>query len=109
MPKRKMHGSGALSDIKDFIVQNKLISKGLGYIPHPAGQVASSVASMLGLGRRKRRAPRRRVQGGRGIFSDFGGGIGNIFGGLGGGVGSIAHGLFGSGARRRKPRRRLML
>ena len=41
-----------------------------------------------------------RGQVGSGIFSDIGGGIGNIFGGLGGGVGSIARGMFGGGAQR---------
>lgn len=103
--KRKQHGKGVLGDIGSFIKDQKLISKGLGLIPHPAGQLASQIAGLVGLGR-KRKTPKRRVQRGAGIFSDLGGGIGNIFGGLGGGIGSVAHGLFGSGRRRKAVRPR---
>lgn len=87
-----MHGTGLASDIHDFVKQNKLISKGLGLIPHPAAQLASKGASLLGYGRK------RKGQRGRGIFNDIGSGIGNVFGGLGSGIGSVAHGLFGGGA-----------
>jgi len=34
----------------DYIKENKLLSKGLSYIPHPAGKAASTVASVLGYG-----------------------------------------------------------
>jgi len=113
MPRRKQNGTGVASDIKNFIVNNRLISRGLGLVPHPAGQVASAIASQLGLGRKRRRrrvatrsvlvpsvrrvrAPRRRaIMTGRGIFSDLGGGLGSALGGLGGGLGSAFHGLFG--------------
>ena len=105
MPQRG-RGSFSLSSIGNFIRDKKLISQGLGLIPHPAGQVASQVASMLGLGKRKRRKRViRRVRPamvGRGIFSDLGGGIGNVFGGLGGGLGGAFHGLFGSGRKRKR-------
>ena len=106
--KRRQSGKGALGDIANFIKDNKLISKGLGFIPHPAGQLASQIAGFVGLGKRKRKAPvkRRRVQRGGGIFSDLGGGIGSVFGGFGGGIGSIAHGLFGSGRKRKAVRPR---
>ncbi len=50
--------SEVLSKIKDVVVQNKLISKGLSAIPHPAAQGASWVAAQLGLGR-KRKSPKR--------------------------------------------------
>jgi hypothetical protein len=92
--KRKQKGAGvSLSDVAKFIKDNKLISRGLGFIPHPAAQAASQIAAMAGLGRKKA----KRKQTGRGIFGDIGSGIGSVFGGLGSGVGSIAHGLFGAG------------
>jgi hypothetical protein len=127
-----------LRDIANFIRNNQLISKGLSLIPHPAAQAASSVAGLVGLGRKKRRVqpvvvskkPRRRTKTvrrvvvpviktvrrvvapvtmrGRGIFSDIGGGLGSAFGGLGGGLGSLAHGLFGSGKRMKKGSRVLV-
>ena len=99
---KKQRGRGTLGDIANFIRDNKLISKGLGMIPHPAGQFASQLAGMAGLGRRRKKATtgKRRTMRGRGIFSDLGGGIGNVFGGLGGGLGSVAHGLFGSGRKK---------
>ena len=100
--RRKQHGKGVVGDVAKFIKDQKLISKGLGLIPHPAGQLASQIAGLVGLGRKRKAPVRRRVQRGGGIFSDLGGGIGSIFGGLGGGIGSVAHGLFGAGPRRRK-------
>ncbi len=93
-PRKKQKGKGAaevLSAVHKFVKDNKLISKGLGYIPSPYAQIASKGAGMLGYGRRKK--PQR----GKGIFSDLGGGIGSVFGGLGSGIGSVAHGFFGSG------------
>jgi len=112
-----------VGSVARFIKDNKLVSKGLGMIPHPGAQAVSQLASMVGLGRRKRRSTTRKrkpgtrarlsgtrkvgtTQVGRGIFSDLGGGIGNVFGGLGGGIGSVAHGLFGSGRKRSTTRRR---
>ena len=97
MSRRKQSGKGVL-DIAKFVRDQKLISKGLGLIPHPGAQAAAQIASLVGLG--KKRAPKKK-QRGRGLFSDLGGGIGSVFGGLGSGVGSIAHGLFGAGRRRK--------
>lgn len=93
--KHAQTGKGAkevLSALGNFVRDHKLISKGLGLVPHPAGQVASQIASMAGLGRAH---PKHHQMAGRGIFSDLGGGIGSAFGGLGSGIGSIAHGFFG--------------
>jgi hypothetical protein len=101
--KRTQSGAGALDTLKsigNFIKTQKLLSTGLGFIPHPAAQTASAIAAQLGLGRKKK-APKKKKQSGRGIFSDLGGGIGNVFGGLGNGLGSFSHGLFG-GARKKK-------
>ena len=112
MPRRKQNGTGVASDIKNFIVRNRLISRGLGLVPGPVGAVGSTIASQLGLGRKRRRrrvttsvlvpsvrrvrVPKRRaIMTGRGIFSDLGNGVGSVFGGLGGGLGSAFHGLFG--------------
>ena len=99
---KAMKGKG-LREIIDFVKANKLVSKGLGYIPHPLGQVASVVADQLGYGK-KRKAPKRKtmVMKGTGIFSDLGSGIGGAFSGLGSGIGSVAHGLFGSGKMKMK-------
>lgn len=94
--KRKSQRGGGLRDIVQYVRDNKLISKGLGIIPHPTAQVASKVAGMLGLGRKRKRKSMR----GRGIFSDIGGGLGNLANGVG-------HGLFGSG-RKRKPKKSLL-
>lgn len=126
-------GKGAIGDVARFIKDHKLISKGLSMIPHPAGQAASYVAGLVGLGRkrrtRKKATSRSRVrmvsipnavavrsrkrsktvrvpQVGRGIFSDLGGGLGSVFGGLGSGVGSVAHGFFGAGRKKGTSRRR---
>ena len=113
MPARKRQaGKGIVGDAFKFAKQNKLISSGLGMIPHPVGQIASLVAQQLGLGHRRRPKPvtrQRKAMFGRGIFSDLGGGIGSVFGGLGSGVGSIAHGLFGGGKKRRAVRPRAIL
>ena len=109
--KKSQRGSGiSLSDVARFVKNNKLISKGLGMIPHPAGQAASYVAGLVGLGRKKRatrkkpsviaiprtRRTRKKTTSmvGRGIFSD-----------LGGGIGSVAHGLFGAGKKRTAKKR----
>ena len=39
-----------LQQAHDFIKQNKLLSQGLSYIPHPLGQAASTAANVLGYG-----------------------------------------------------------
>mgnify|MGYP003580388672 CR=1 FL=1 len=123
--KRKQTGAGAKDVAKkvfNIVKENKLLSRGLSLIPHPAAQIASSAASQFGLGRKRKSkrkrtstagsiavvAPvvhhvRRRIpnvvktnqQHGAGIFSDLGGGIGSVFGGLGSGIGSIPRGVFG--------------
>ena len=136
MPKRrsgtrrrssKQRGRGigsALRSAGAYIKRHKLLSKGLGLIPHPTAQLASRMAGMVGLGRKrrsKRAGGRRRrralpmpssvpmslpairsMQRGRGFFSDLGGGIGSVFGGLGGGIGSAARGFFGRGRASKK-------
>jgi hypothetical protein len=104
MPPKRQSGRGTLSDIGNFVRSQKLISKGLSLVPHPATQVLSQLASMAGLGRKKRR---KRPQRGRGIFSDLGGGIGSVFGGLGGGIGSVARGLFGGAKKKRRVKKML--
>lgn len=96
MPARKQQsGAGALSDAFNFIKRNQLISKGLSMVPHPMGQTASIVAKQLGLGRPKRKTKPRKTMVGRGIFSDLGGGVGNVFHGIGGG-------LFGGAKKKRR-------
>lgn len=107
MPARKknMKGRGLnVKDVVNFVRDHKLISKGLGMIPYPAAQVASRVAGMAGLGRKRKTHARKKApsQRGRGIFGDLGNGVGSIFGGLGSGVGSIAHGLFGGGRKKKR-------
>ena len=101
---RKMRGRGVGSTILSglrYIKDNKLISRGLGLIPNPGAQAAAQLASMAGLGRRrKKRTTRKKGMRGGGIFSDLGGGLGSAFGGLGSGIGSIAHGLFGAGRKK---------
>ncbi len=96
---RKQRGKGIVGDAARYIKDNKLLSKGLGMIPHPAAQAAAQVAALFGLGRPLKAAPKKRKQRGRGIFGDIGGGIGSVFGGLGSGIGSIVHGFFGGGRR----------
>lgn len=55
--KHGMRGKGIGSSIMSglqFIKDNKLISKGLGLIPHPGAQTASTIAGLIGLGRKRR-------------------------------------------------------
>ena len=123
--KRSQRGKGVM-DVLRYVKDNKLISRGLGLIPHPGAQALSSIAGLVGLGRRKRKSTTRkcttrkckvtsmrgRAMKGRGIFGDLGSGIGSVFGGLGSGVGSIAHGLFGGGRKgsiSRRPHRSVIL
>lgn len=104
MPARKkkpQRGKG-IADVARYIRDNKLISQGLGLIPHPGAQAVSQLAALAGLGKKKKRKPAMR---GRGIFSDLGGGLGSLAGGIGGGLGSLAHGLFGG---RKKTVRRVV-
>ena len=123
--KQRGRGIGsALRSAGAYIKRHKLLSKGLGLIPHPTAQMASRMAGMVGLGRRrrsKRAGSRRRrrvvavgtsvpmsvpairsMQRGRGFFGDLGGGIGSVLGGLGGGIGSAARGFFGRGRASKK-------
>jgi hypothetical protein len=99
MPARKQTGKGTLGDVANFIRNQKLISKGLGMIPHPAAQAASQIAGLVGLGKPKKK---KKKQTGKGIFGDLGGGIGSALGGLGGGVGSALRGLFGGKRGKKK-------
>jgi hypothetical protein len=49
----KQFGESILSGLRtahDFIKNNKILSKGLSFIPHPLGQVGSKVAEALGYG-----------------------------------------------------------
>jgi hypothetical protein len=108
MPIRKQKGKGVLKDVHDFIRDNKLISRGLGFLPYAPAQVASQVAGLVGYGRKRKRKAHKPRMHGKGIFSDLGGGIGSVFGGLGSGIGSVAHGLFG-GARHHRRRKKLMI
>jgi len=73
--KKVQKGRGVLQDGWNFVKDNKVISRGLSLIPHPAAQGASWAAKQVGLGH---------AQNGSGIFSD-----------IGSGIGSIAHGFFG--------------
>jgi hypothetical protein len=91
MPSRKMYGKGIASEIKDLVIRSKLISRGLNAVGNPF--FSGSAAGMLGYGRKRRVTRRKQV--GRGIFGDFGSGVGSVFGGVGNGVGSFAHGMFG--------------
>ena len=62
-PRKSQKGAGAIKDVLKFVRDNKLISKGLGMIPHPIAQVASKGASMVGLGKKKKkRAPKKQMQ-----------------------------------------------
>ena len=92
--KRTMRGKGVM-DVLSKIRDSKIISRGLGLINNPYAQAGSSLASLLGAGKRRkttRRAPRKSTMHGKGIFGDLGGGIGSVFRGIGGG-------LFGNGAK----------
>ena len=82
--RKSQKGRGVASDIHSFVKSNQLISKGLSMLPHPLAQGASIVARQLGYGHH----PAMNQVGG-GIFSDIGGGLGNL-----------AHGLFGGGKRK---------
>jgi len=102
MPAKRKNQKGAgVIDLLKFVKRNQLISKGLGILPHPAAQVAARVASMVGLGKKKRK-PRKKAptQRGKGIFSDIGNGLGGLARGIGGG-------LFG-GAKKSKGRKGLI-
>jgi hypothetical protein len=74
--KRPQRGRGVLRDAAKFVKDNRLISRGLSMVPHPADQGLGWAAKQVGLGQ----TPQR----GNGIFSD-----------IGSGIGSIAHGFFG--------------
>ncbi len=118
MPRKKksQHGTGLGSTLKNVVIGNKLISKGLGMIDHPIAQAGSYLANQLGLGKKKRKSKQhgghkvfgqvgpeytygngivpfvgmgRHKQHGRGIFSDIGGGVA----GIGTGVGNAAYGI----------------
>ena len=96
-------GTGVASSALKFAKDNKLLSRGLKMIPHPAAQGLGYLVGQAGYGKPKRKHRKRRSkQVGAGLFSDIGGGIGNVFGGLGAGVGSVARGLFGGAKRRRR-------
>ena len=87
MPKKKaksMRGKGVLDAIHRIVKDNRIVSRGLSLIPHPGAQGASGLAHMLGYGPPKRR--KKRAQTGRGIFSDLGGGLGNLAHGIGSGL-----------------------
>jgi len=63
--RRVRRGRGLMDVLKrahNFAKEHKLISRGLSMIPHKYGKMASSVASSLGYGRRKRLGRRRRVR-----------------------------------------------
>ena len=54
-PRKSQKGAGVVKDVLKFVRDNKLISKGLGMIPHPAAQVAAKGASLVGLGKKKKK------------------------------------------------------
>jgi len=59
-PRKSQKGAGAVKDVLKFVRDNKLISKGLGMIPHPIAQAAAKGASMVGLGKKKKkRGPKK--------------------------------------------------
>jgi hypothetical protein len=102
MPKRKSNTKGrgigdTLAKINNFVRTNQLISKGLNEF---AGGTGANVASQLGYGKRKRRAPRKRVMRGSGLFDS----IGSVLGSIGHGIGSGGYGLLSglTGGRKRK-------
>lgn len=101
MPAKKQRGRGVADDIKKFVKDNKLVSRGLALVPIPGAGLASGAANLLGWGHRKKKKKVNMMRG-SGIFSDIGGGLGSLAGGIGGGLGSLAHGLFGSGHKHRK-------
>lgn len=99
---KKQTGKGVvdvLKAINQVARDNKLISRGLGLIPHPVAQGLGWAAGQAGYGRMKcARCGRGRAachQKGCGFFGDLGNGIGSALGGLGGGLGSALGGLGG--------------
>ena len=109
--RRKQSGRGVMDVLKainQVAKDNKIISRGLGLIPHPAAQGASWLASQIGYGKpaitRLRKCSLcgkgrvKCVQSGCGFFDDLGSGLGNVFSGIGGGIGSILRGaIHGNG------------
>ena len=107
--RRKQSGRGVMDVLKainQVAKDNKLISRGLGLIPHPAAQGASWLASQAGYGRPGTKRKCRQCGQGRakchqkgcGFFDDLGSGLGNVFSGIGGGIGSILRGaIHGNG------------
>ena len=104
--RRKQSGKGfmdVLKAINQVAKDNKLISRGLGLIPHPAAQGASWLASQAGYGRPGTKRKCRQCglgrakchQKGCGFFDDLGSGLGSVFGGIGSGLGSALGGLGG--------------
>jgi len=83
--KKKQSGKGVVSDAVKFARENRLLSRELGMIPHPAGQVASFLAKQAGYGHTS--------QVGNGFFTDFGNGLGGLAKGIG-------NGLFGGGKKK---------
>jgi hypothetical protein len=59
--------NNVLKPVGNFVKDQHLISKGLAFIPHPAGKAAAMAAGLAGLGRRRRR---RRVTRGAGFLSN---------------------------------------
>jgi hypothetical protein len=60
--KRKTQKGKGVMDVIRYVKDNKLLSKGLGIIPHPTAQGLSALAGMVGLGRKRRkRTTKRRV------------------------------------------------
>jgi hypothetical protein len=51
-----------LKPAHSYIKEHKLISRGLGLIPHPAGKALGTAAGLAGYGRRRRRVRRRKVR-----------------------------------------------
>jgi len=93
--KRKNQNGAGIIDLLKWGKRNQIISKGLGLMPHPAAQVAARVASMVGLGKKKRKPRKKKAQQGAGFFSDIGGGLGNLAKGIG-------NGLFGGKRKTKK-------
>lgn len=101
--KRKQKGKG-LSDVAKkgigFLKDTQLLSNGLKLINNDKAQIAGSILSQIGLGKKKARKPKK--QAGRGIFGDAFGGLGNLAYGIGAGGGALSHGLFGGSKRKGK-------
>ena len=58
---------GAANTVHNFVRNNKLVSKGLALLPHPAAKAAGVAAGLAGYGRRRKRLVKRRAVGGRRI------------------------------------------